>query len=243
MNTRSRVKVLGGVLIGHGILQIALIALALLAGFVDEEFERQHQLASLYLGLALYFGFCAFQVLVGWWTLDVRHRVVAIVTVSLGLVCSLTSCCPLSLLVAVFGLWVLLDQNVARAFRRRAEGASAEDALADRDSASEIAAVFDLEDAADPERSALDQDVAEALIAILPDDWDEAFLRLRRDSTTARLMVVIHDGSGNREIRPDAALLDVLGALDEYVQASGGFLRSTTLHLRDANGWRYEWVE
>lgn len=249
MTVSNRVRWLAGGLVALGFLEILY---ALLAGLgMQMEGVRPVELEERGMGFVVDLMVAGFAVLgvlrivAGVLTWNLRARWFGIAALILGLGSTCSYCCPLAWIALGLGLVVYLNQDVARAFRRRASGVSFDDAVLDRGDADEIAAVFDVEDAVDgdAERRELDQDVATALIAILPDDWDEAVLELSRDPGDARLTVVLHDGTGEREVRPDAHLLDVLGALDEYVQASGGFLQSARLRLRDDGGWRYEWTD
>jgi len=243
---RRCIRWFAGLQVAQGLLEVVLGGLSLIGQLLDLGVQgAPDDIRGLAVALAAtVVASGLLRICAGVFCWMVRGRSLGIISLVPGLASSFM-CCPFGLMLLVFGLVLYLNADVIEAFELRASGASADDALRGRADIDALAAVFD-PDVPSPgplaERRVLDTSIVEALVVLLPDSWTEAYVDLTRSPRDSSLQVVIRDASHQQEITPDAHLLDTLGALDEFGQASDAYLKRATLHVWEDRGWHFKWL-
>lgn len=141
-----QIRVVAVLLMVHGVLAFAMgllyIGMGLLMPYVTSAsggpFRGGNQQLAFQTMFWVYFAMGGpaliaggVQVVAGWRAYDLRSRRLAIAAVLSGVIASSTCyCAPTAIMMAIYGLVVLLNSTVAQAFAWRAEGAAAHQVFA-----------------------------------------------------------------------------------------------------------------
>lgn len=180
----------------------------------------------------------------GWMCWSVRGRALGLASLVLGTIASVT-CCPTPAALFVFGLFVYLHPEVRAAFEARRGGATAREALDGVDvESAELAAVFDDDPPTDDPRGLCDDDLARAVIALLPEDWTAAVLELTESAGGARGDVDVDiKGVAGASVEPDRGVARAVVALEKLLRRDGVRLAGARMRLWREDTWRFEWTE
>jgi hypothetical protein len=128
----GHVPIVAGLMVGLGVLEIAVALFFALLGLVSlalppqAGLPNQELLAAFYGALAMFVGACGIlRVAAGLYNFRFRRRKLGIVALGLGLAAAFTGfCAPTAIGLAVYGLIVFVNESVVAAFEMGASGKS-----------------------------------------------------------------------------------------------------------------------